>query len=102
MKLHNARLLSTALALLFGASGTVFAQDAQIEPGSERPMYAIVKHGLQQPQNQAQSRILAASTPLQTWNGSFTYKGKSNAFTMVGTNPINTVMTATVTITATP
>jgi len=87
MKLQNARRLSTALALLVGASGIAFAQDAQIEPGSERPMYAIVKHGLQQPQNQAQSRILAASTPLQTWNGSFSYAGKTYSYNMVGTKP---------------
>ncbi|HWH56460.1 MAG TPA: hypothetical protein VN682_02455 [Terriglobales bacterium] len=96
MKLQNARRLSTALALLVGASGIAFAQDAQIEPGSERPMYAIVKHGLQQPQNQAQSRILAASTPLQTWNGSFSYAGKTYSYNMVGTKPSsNTSATVT-------
>lgn len=87
MKLHNARLLSTALALLVGASGIAFAQDAQIEPGSERPLYVVLKPNLHQPQTQAQSRILAASTPLQTWNGSFSYAGTTYNYNMVGTKP---------------
>jgi len=42
------------------------------------------------------STAAAATSALQTWNGSFTYKGKSNAFTMVGTNPASSNVTTTV------
>jgi hypothetical protein len=45
MKLRplNVRRLSSSVALLICASGMALAQDSQIAPGSERPMYAIVK-----------------------------------------------------------
>ncbi len=95
MKLRalNSRRLSCSVALLICASGIALAQDSQIVPGSERPMYAIVKPSLQAPSGQAP--ILAVATPLQTWNGSFVYAGKTYSYNMVGTKP-STNTTATV------
>src|SRR6516164_5640489 len=59
------------------------AQDSEIEPGSERPMFTRLKPSLHAPKN----AIEAAATPLQTWNGSFTYKGTTYQHNMVGTSP---------------
>lgn len=81
--------------LIMTAVGTTFAQDTQIAPGSERPMYTVIKPTLQRPQNAAQAKILAATTPLKTWNGSFTYSGKAYSYNMVGTTPSSNT-TATV------
>ena len=96
MKTMKARAVTMGSAMMAMLCGIAFAQDAQIAPGSERPMYAIVKPSLSQPQGQAQSRILAASTPLQTWNGSFSYLGKTYNYNMVGTKP-STNTTSTIT-----
>ena len=75
----------------------VAAQDAQIEPGSERPMFTRLKPTLHAPK----SAIEAAGTPLQTWNGSFTYKGTTYSYNMVGTAPSSTTP-ATVTVVIIP
>jgi len=93
---HNARRLYTALAILIGASGITLAQNSQMAPGSEQPRYAVIKPTLQQPQTQAQAGILATATPLKTWNGSFSYAGKTYNYNMVGTKPAtNTTTTIT-------
>ena len=63
-----------------------FAQDSPIEPGSERPMFTRLKPTTHTPKN----AIEAAGTPLQTWNGSFIYKGTTYHYNMVGTPPSST------------
>jgi hypothetical protein len=89
MKSAVVSTMSLALVTIF--CGVALAQDAQITPGSERPRYTVIKPSLHVPQkqnqNQAQARILAATTPLQTWNGSFSYAGKTYTYNMVGTKP---------------
>ena len=70
------------LATLCMAAG-VFAQDAQIEPGSERPMFTRFRGQLRTSKNS----IEAATTPLQTWNGSFVDGGTTYNYNMVGTAP---------------
>jgi hypothetical protein len=62
------------------------AQDSQIEPGSERPMFTRLKPTLHAPKN----AIEAAGTPLQTWNGSFVFNGTTYHYNMVGTAPSST------------
>jgi hypothetical protein len=39
---------------------------------------------------------VAPATALQTWNGTFTYQGHQNAFTMVGTDPSSTNVKTTI------
>ena len=87
--MKSAAVLVTSLVLVAMFCGIAMTQDAQIAPGSERPMYKVLKPSLHTPQNltQAQTRILAATTPLQTWNGSFSYAGKTYNYNMVGTKP---------------
>src|SRR5690349_11082554 len=87
VRAHNARRLSITLAILIGTSGIALAQEAQIAPGSEQPMFTVLKPALHAPQNQAEARILAATTPLQTWNGSFSFSGTTYNYNMVGTKP---------------
>ena len=69
-------------ALLFLVSGAM-AQDAQIAPGSERPMFTRFRRQLRTPKN----TIEAATTSLQTWNGSFADGGTTYKYNMVGTAP---------------
>jgi len=72
------------LAIAFlSVSAIAVAQDAQFEPGSERPMFARLPATLHSPRN----RIEAASTPLKTWNGSFTSNGTTFHYNMVGVPP---------------
>jgi hypothetical protein len=86
MKAHVValRIFVAMLACCFVASAA--AQDAQIEPGSERPMFTRLKPTLHSPRN----AIEAAGTPLQTWNGSFTFNGTTFNYNMVGTPPSST------------
>lgn len=65
---------------------TAAAQDSQIEPGSERPMFTRLKPTLHAPK----TAIEAAGTPLQTWNGSFTFGTTTYHYNMVGTAPSST------------
>jgi len=76
------QILSLALACLV-LTGVVAAQKSEIEPGSERPMFTRLSATLHQPRN----TIEAASTPLQTWNGSFTFNGTTYGYNMVGVPP---------------
>lgn len=78
------RILVAMLAFFFVASAA--AQEAQIEPGSERPMFTRLKPTMHAPKN----AIEAAGTPLQTWNGSFTSNGTTFNYNMVGTPPSST------------
>jgi hypothetical protein len=94
MKAVQAQVLSLAVAVSFCMAGIAAAQDAQIEPGSERPMFTRLPATLHSPRN----TIEAASTPLQTWNGSFTSTsgGTTYNYNMVGTKPSSNT-TATIT-----
>ena len=72
--------------LLFSAPflvSSAAAQNAEIAPGSERPMFTRFRGQLHTPKN----AIEAATTPLQTWNGSFTFSGTTYNYNMVGTAP---------------
>jgi len=86
MKAHVValRIFVAMLACCFVASAA--AQDSQLEPGSERPMFTRLKPTLHSPRN----AIEAAGTPLQTWNGSFTFNGTTFNYNMVGTPPSST------------
>ena len=86
MKAHVValRIFVAMLACCFVASGA--AQDSQIEPGSERPMFTRLKPTLHSPR----TPVEAAGTPLQTWNGSFTFNGTTFNYNMVGTPPSST------------
>jgi hypothetical protein len=74
----------TALSLLAGLlvvasmAGTVFAQDSDSMPAV--PRYARLLPKLS---NEART----PATPLTTWNGSFSYLGKTFKYNMVGTTP---------------
>lgn len=81
MRSIHAQILCLMMTAFFCAAA--MAQDAQIEPGSERPMFSRLAPTLHSPRN----KIEAASTPLQTWNGSFTYSGKAYSYNMVGVAP---------------
>src|ERR1051326_7237600 len=69
--------------LLFSAPflvSSAAAQNAEIAPGSERPMFTRFRGQLHTPKN----AIEAATTPLQTWNGSFTFSGTTYNYNMSG------------------
>jgi len=68
---------------VFACCFVAAAQDSQMEPGSERPMFTRLKPALHTPKNAFE----AAGTPLQTWNGSFTFSGTTYKYNMVGTPP---------------
>jgi len=89
MKSMYAQILGAAVLALFCTAG--LAQDAQIEPGSERPMFTRLPATLHSPRTARE----AASAPLQTWNGSFTYQGTTYNYNMVGATPSSST-TATV------
>jgi hypothetical protein len=76
-------LLALLLLASFCLLGSAAAQDAQIAPGSERPMFKHFRGQLRSPKN----AIEAAATPLQTWNGSFVSGGTTYNYNMVGTLP---------------
>jgi hypothetical protein len=64
------QILTLAVLACFCAATLTAAQESQIPPGSERPMFTPLPATLHQPRNV----IEAASTPLQTWNGSFSFR----------------------------
>ena len=89
------QILSLITLACFVVVGVAAAQESGIAPGSERPMFTRLPGMLHQPKN----AIEAASTPLQTWNGSFAYQGTTYNFNMVGTQPsTNTSVTIPVEI----
>jgi hypothetical protein len=77
-----------ALACCFVA--TAAAQEAQIEPGSERPMFTRLKPTLHSPKNQMEAASTAA---LPTWNGSFSYNNTVYNYNMVGNAPTSATTT---------
>lgn len=89
------QLVSLITLACFGIAGVAVAQESDIAPGSERPMFTRLPATLHSPRN----AIEAASTPLTTWNGSFTYQGTTYNFNMAGTKPsTNTSVTIPVEI----
>jgi hypothetical protein len=77
------QILSLIMLACLLLTGVGTAQESDIVPGSERPMFTRLPATLHQPRN----TIEAASTPLKTWNGSFTYQGTTYSYNMVGTQP---------------
>lgn len=76
--------MKTRLCLLTGivaaaCSSLAFAQE-NAGSGNAKPMYVVL------PPTFVSSPVLA-STPLATWNGSFTYSGTNYSYNMVGTAP---------------
>lgn len=76
-------MLTFVLLGFVGLASSAAAQVKEVEPGSERPMFRRLPAKLQPSANVTK----AASTPLKTWNGSFTYSGKKYSYNMVGTAP---------------
>ena len=77
------QILTLAVLACFCVVTLAAAQESQIPPGSERPLFTRLPATLHQPRNV----IEAASTPLQTWNGSFSFSGTTYNYNMVGTAP---------------
>jgi hypothetical protein len=67
----------------FGLILPAVGQELQMAPGSERPMFTRFPGKLRSPKN----AIEAATTPLTTWNGSFSFNGTTYNYNMVGTAP---------------
>lgn len=84
MQLRAVTVTILSLLACFGLSCMSEAQVVRpFEPGTERPLFRRFSHPLHAPKNS----IEAASTPLKTWNGSFSYSGKTYKYNMVGTAP---------------
>lgn len=91
----RARGIQMFLFSLMAAASLVLtssAQEAQMAPGSERPMFKRFPGKLRSPKN----AIEAATTPLTTWNGSFVSGGSTFNYNMVGTSPFTTNTSTTV------
>jgi len=84
MKAVQVRTVSILMVAFLCMAGIAAGQKPQFEPGSERPMFTRLPATLHSPRN----AIEAASTPLQTWNGSFTYIGTTYNYNMVGVPPV--------------
>jgi hypothetical protein len=75
----SALSLTAALLLVVGLAGATFAQDAK-DTLPAHPRYAVLPpHGF--------SEIGTPTTPLTTWNGTFTYQSITYKYNMVGTAP---------------
>lgn len=71
-----------ALTLAFGCqAGIALAQDDAASAEPSKPMFVTL------PPHLDQSDLRALVTPLQTWNGTFTYKGTKYSYNMVGAVP---------------
>src|SRR5579863_4743926 len=81
-----ARSLLAVLVMLSSVSftGIAFAQDQSIQ----HPMFVHPTPHF--------DPAAPPATPLQTWNGTFTYQGHTYTFTMVGTDPSSTNTSTTV------
>src|SRR5260370_41136661 len=77
------QIVSFITAVCVVLTGVAAGQESEIAPGSERPMFTRLPATLHEPRN----AIEAASTPLQTWNGSFTHNGTTYNYNMVGVPP---------------
>ena len=83
MKAVRIEMVGMLLLAVIGLSVSAAAQEIQVAPGSERPIFTRFPGKLRSPKN----TIEAATTPLQTWNGSFSYQGTTYNYNMVGTAP---------------
>jgi hypothetical protein len=79
------QVLSVTILALLCLAGAALAQVAQVEPGSELPLFTRLPAKLHSPSNAAEERLAAVA--LTTWNGSFSYNGKTYSYNMVGTAP---------------
>lgn len=82
MKAVQAQVFSLSVIAWLCLAGLAIAQDARIEPGSERPMFTHLPPTLHSPR-----AIAPPATPLQTWNGSFVSGGTTYNYNMVGVPP---------------
>ena len=80
-------LIAFCLLTLPGLLSAGFAQDTQVH--NEHAMYTVMPPHLRMD-------VVAPAASLQSWNGSFTYSGRSYTYNMVGAAP-STNMTATIT-----
>lgn len=85
----NIRMLTLFLLAVLSLGLNSSAQDNQITPGSERPMFTRFAGKLHSPRNATE----AAATPLRTWNGSFVFGGRTFPYNMVGTAPSTGIST---------
>jgi hypothetical protein len=83
MQVRCATVLCLILLSIFALQLPAMAQDTDIAPGTERPMFTRFPGKFHAPK----TGIEAATTPLKTWNGSFSYGGASYKYNMVGTSP---------------
>ena len=85
MRARSIGIRTLALLLLASLGFTLnsAAQNAEIAPGTERPMFTRFAGQLHSPRN----AIEATATPLTTWNGSFVFSGTTYNYNMVGTAP---------------
>src|SRR6266700_635653 len=81
--MSTVQILTLAVLACLCLATVAVAQESQIPPGSERPMFTRMPATLHQPRNVFE----AASTPLQTWNGSFSFTSTTYNYNMVGTAP---------------
>ena len=83
LRFAPAHALSVTLLALLSTVPFSAAQVRPIEPGTERPMFRRLPAKLHAPR----TTLEMATTPLKTWNGSFSYNGKTYRYNMVGTAP---------------
>jgi hypothetical protein len=79
MKLGTLALSLLATLTVTACAGAAFAQDA-VDTMPAKPMYGHLTPHLR-------ADINTPATPLTTWNGTFTYSGKTYKYNMVGTVP---------------
>ena len=80
-------IAALSLLAVLGLVGSAVAQDAQIS--TQRPMYVLMPPHLR-------NDVAPPAASLQSWNGSFTFSGKTYTYNMVGASP-STNSAATIT-----
>ncbi len=80
------RIVSTLAVLALSFAGFAQAQQSRI------PIFVHPRPSFDD------AAVAPSSTPLQTWNGTFTYEGHTNNFVMVGTDPSKTNVTTNVSV----
>jgi len=69
------------------ALATVATAQEEISPGTEKGMFRRYPAKLHAPSTSLEAVRAAAATPLTTFNGSFTYRGRTYTYNMVGRAP---------------
>lgn len=80
------RIMSALALLAFSLAGLAQEQQSRI------PIYVHPRPSFDD------AAFAPSSTPLQTWNGTFTYEGHTNNFVMVGTDPSKTNVTTSISV----